>query len=152
MINSFFKNISFLGVGLSAGTALIFLFIKNWIWSVGILTGSLWFFLNSFFLYQLLEIGLGAKSKHKERILIFSILKFPVLYLIGFFILKSRFFPIYSLLLGLTLYFIALGIVWMRFNLGPASHLAIPSEPFDPAQVQLRESTPAGLTGRDQTL
>ena len=80
---------------------------------MGLLTGGLWFFLNSFFLYQLLEIGLGNKSKHKERILIFSILKFPVLYLIGFFILKSRFFPIYSLLLGLTLYFTAFGIVWM---------------------------------------
>ncbi len=84
---------------------------------MGILTGSLWVFLNSFFLYQLLEIGLNQKPKKKEKILVFSILKFPVLYITGFFILKARFFPVYSLLAGLTLYFVALGIVWMRYNM-----------------------------------
>ena len=120
MINSFFKNISFLGITLSAMTALFFLFIKNWIWSVGLLTGSLWVFVNSFFLYQLLEIGLQPNPKHKEKILIFTVLKFPVLYLTGFFILSSRLFPVYSLLLGLTLYFAALGIVWTRFSVGGA--------------------------------
>lgn len=117
MIETFFKNISFLGVGLSIGAALIFLFIKNWMWSAGILTGSLWVFVNSFFLCQLLEIGLQLNPKHKEKILIFTVLKFPVLYVTGFFILKSRLFPIYSLLLGLTLYFLALGIVWGQFSL-----------------------------------
>ena len=84
---------------------------------MGILTGSLWVFSNSFFLYQLLEMGLHPKPNQKEKILIFSILKFPVLYVTGFFILKARFFPIYSLLLGLTLYFVGVGIVWIRYSL-----------------------------------
>ena len=121
MINSFFKNISFLGIALSGSAALLFLFLKDWVWSAGILTGSLWVFLNSFFLYQLLEMGLNQKSKKNEKILIFSILKFPVLYLAGFFILKSRYFPIYSLLTGVTLYFMALAVVWLRFNLNGGS-------------------------------
>ena len=115
--NSFFKSVSFLGIALSASAAFTFLFLRDWIWSVAILTGSLWVFLNSFFLYQLLEMGLHPKAHQKEKILIFSILKFPVLYVTGFFILKARFFPIYSLLLGLTFYFIGVGIVWMRYSL-----------------------------------
>lgn len=133
MYNSFFRNITFLGVGLSAALILAILFIKGWIWSAGILTGSVWVFLNSFFLYQLFEMGfhpaldtrnsnsfvkggVNSQPKNKEKILIFSVLKFPVLYLSGFFILRTRFFPVVSLLLGVTVYFVALGIAWMRFN------------------------------------
>lgn len=119
---------------------------------MGILTGSLWFFLNSFCLYQLLEIGLGDKSKHKESVLIFSILKFPVLYLIGFFILKSRFFPVESLLSGLTLYLLSFGIVWMRHALAAKTHQDSPEESFSPEKVDLRAPASAGLSGRDQTL
>lgn len=121
MMSSFFKNVSFLGIGLSSLTALSLLFFKGWIWSVGILTGSLWVFLNSFFLYQLLEMALHPQLKQKEKILIFSVLKFPVLYIAGFFILRAKFFPVYSLLLGLTIYFTALGIVWAKFNFGELS-------------------------------
>jgi hypothetical protein len=117
MYNTFFRNVSFVGISLSASTALAFLFLKDWLWSMGILTGSLWVFLNSFFLYQLLEMGIHPKAHQKQRILVFSILKFPVLYVIGFFILSARFFPVYALLLGLTLYFVGLGIVWMRYSL-----------------------------------
>ncbi len=118
MRSTFFKNTSVFSVALSAVFAVLFLFIKGWIWSIGILTGSLWFFLNSFFLFQLLEMGLHPNPKHKEKILIYTVLKFPVLYLAGFFILTSRAFPVYSLLLGLTLYLVALGIVWTRLNTG----------------------------------
>ena len=117
MYYSFFKSVSFLGLGLTAVFSLVLFFLKSWAWGSGTLVGSLWVFLNSFFLYQLLEIGLNAKPRQKERILVFSILKFPVLYIAGFFILKTRFFPVTSVLLGLTLYFVALGVVWIWFNL-----------------------------------
>ena len=120
MYNTFFKNVTFLGLGLSAGFVFVFIFIKGWGWSAGILTGSLWFFLNSFFLYQLFQMSLNPRHGHKDKILIFSILKFPVLYLVGFYILRTRFFPVVSLLLGLTIYFVALGITWARFNCGGA--------------------------------
>ena len=137
MLNIFFKNVSFLGVGLSATAAFFFLWFKGWIWSTGIMTGGLWVFANSFFLYQLLEIslnpaleslgkhssikgGVNPRPKQQNKILVFSVLKFPVLYLAGFFILSSDFFPVYSLLTGVTLYFTALGVVWIRFNLASA--------------------------------
>ena len=116
MYYSFFKNVSWLGLGLTAALSLILFFLKGWVWASGALVGSLWVFLNSFFLYQLLEIGLHPKPKQKQKILIFSVLKFPVLYIAGFFVLKTRFFPIAGVLLGSTLYFASLGIVWMWFN------------------------------------
>ena len=139
MYYSFFKGVSFLGLGLTAVFSVILFFLKGWSWASGVLVGSLWVFLNSFFLYQLLEMGLHPaldtrnsqsfvkggvhpKPKQNEKILIFSILKFPVLYIIGFFILRTRVFPVYSVLLGLTLYFVALGIMWVKFNARTTSH------------------------------
>ncbi len=125
MYYSFFKTVSILGLGLTAALSLILFFLKGWTWASGTLVGGLWVFLNSFFLYQLLEMGLHPKAKQKERILIFSVLKFPVLYITGFFILRTKVFPVYSLLLGLTLYFAALGIVWMRYNFRAVSKMIV---------------------------
>ena len=49
----------------------------------------------------------------KKAILIFSTLKFPVLYLAGFFILKSRFFSVPGILIGITVFLAAFGWAWM---------------------------------------
>lgn len=54
-----------------------------------------------------------AKEKLNEKILLLSVLKFPVLYLAGFFILKSRAFPILSIFTGLTLFFAAFLLTWI---------------------------------------
>ncbi|OIO38842.1 MAG: hypothetical protein COT00_02285 [Candidatus Omnitrophica bacterium CG07_land_8_20_14_0_80_50_8] len=121
MYYSFFKSVALLGVGSTAVISLAVLFLKGWAWSAGILVGGLWVFLNSCFLYQLLEISLHPKPGQNQKILLLSIVKFPVLYLVGFFILRTRVFPVTGVLLGLTLYFAALGIVWVRFNLGKVS-------------------------------
>ena len=119
MRNSFFKGVAIAGFILSAAAALVLFFLGHWPWALGVLVSAFWIFLNSFFLFQLLEMSFSpAKDKPKERVLILSILKFPVLYVAGFFILKSRFFPIYSILLGLTLFMLAFSLVWFRFNFG----------------------------------
>ncbi len=128
MYYSFFKSVSFLGLGLTVLFSLVLYFAKGWAWACGTLIGSLWVFLNSFFLYQLLDMGLHPKPKQNERILIFSIVKFPVLYVAGFFILRTRAFPVYSVLLGLTLYFAALAIVWIRFNLQTSQGKSVKNE------------------------
>jgi hypothetical protein len=117
MRNSFFKGVALGGFLLSGAAALVLFFFGQWPWSLGVLVSTAWIFLNIFFLFGLLEMGFNPpKDKRKERVLILSILKFPVLYVAGFFILKSRFFPIYSILLGLTLFMIAFTLVWFRFN------------------------------------
>lgn len=117
MRNSFFKGVAIAGFILSAAAALVLFLLGYWPWALGVLVSTFWIFLNSFFLFQLLEMSFSpAKAKGKDRILILSVLKFPVLYVAGFFILKSRFFPIYSILLGLTLFMLAFSIMWFRFN------------------------------------
>lgn len=63
-------------------------------------------------------MGIDAKAEHGKRILLYSLIKFPVLYVAGFFILKSRFFPLASILTGLTLFFAAFALTWLRVNWG----------------------------------
>ncbi len=117
MKDSFFKGIAIPGFIVAAFAALVLLGLGHGIWSWGVLVSTCWIFLNTFFLFQLVEMGLNPAPKHKDKILLISILKFPVLYVAGYFILKSRFFPIYSLLLGLTLFMLVFTGAWLRTNL-----------------------------------
>ena len=117
MSNHFFKSVAITGLTLALIVALGAIFMGQWKWAAGILAGACWIFINLFFLFQLLEIGMTARvPRKKDKILLISILKFPVLYIAGFFILKSRFFPTTSILLGLTLFMFALTVFWMRAN------------------------------------
>lgn len=115
--NSFFQKISVSAHLLSLVVSIGLLAMGHWPWSLGVMIATFWIFLNFFFLFRLMEIAMNPKGKAKDKILLFSILKFPVLYAAGFFILNARFFPVYSLLLGLTLFMIAFTLEWFRANL-----------------------------------
>lgn len=114
MASVFFNTLSLIGFLLSVLVSASLSFAGRWPAALGVLVGALWIFLNSFFLFQLLEMSIHRKARQKDRILLFSVFKFPVLYVAGYFILKSRFFPIYSLLVGLTLFLAAFGLAWIR--------------------------------------
>jgi hypothetical protein len=114
---SFFKKVSMIGLVLSAVASVVLGVLLSWRWSCGVLVGYFWVFLNSFFLFQLLGMSFTPGAKRKDRILILSILKFPVLYVAGFFILQSRVFPVLSILAGLTLFFLAFFAAWIGLNL-----------------------------------
>ena len=62
-------------------------------------------------------MSLIPQSKPKNKIFAISMVKFPVLYLAGFFILKSRFFPIESILAGLSIFLAVFLVFWIRLNL-----------------------------------
>lgn len=87
-----------------------------WGWMAGITTGAVWMFLNIFFLARLLEMSLGIRPQEKNKVLLLAIIKFPVLYLSGFYLLSSKLFPLYSLLAGLTLTLITFGITRFRLH------------------------------------
>lgn len=70
-------------------------------WAAGFIVGSAWSLVNFLVTLSLLKIGILEKSKSK--LLLILLVKFPVLYLIGFLILILRFFPASSLLTGLAL-------------------------------------------------
>jgi len=75
---------------------------------VGMLTGAAWSLINFLLIVRILKIAILEKSKIKLSTLL--LIKFPVLYLLGFLILISRFFPVSSLLLGAILILLVLGV------------------------------------------
>ena len=83
-------------------------------WAIGLIVGAVWSMANIIFTINILKISVLKKEPAKLSALI--LLKFPVLYLIGFLILNSRAFPVESLLTGLTVVIITLGIfkLWPR--------------------------------------
>ena len=114
--NPFFKRLSIFGWVLCGLGSLGFLLVGHWKSSLGVMTGFFWIFLNTFFLFQLVQLSVAPQAKSKDKIFALSVLKFPVLYLIGFFILKSRFFPVHSILAGLSIFLTVFLIAWVRFN------------------------------------
>ena len=82
-------------------------------WAGGVLTAACWMFLNVYFLFRLLSVGMRIEvKKNPNHILVLSVLKFPVIYLAGYFILKTRYFPMESILAGLTAFMAGLIISW----------------------------------------
>ncbi len=114
---SFFKRVSTVGLVASFLAAGALGLLASWLWACGILIGYFWIFLNSYFLFQLLEMSFTPGPKRKNRVLLLSVIKFPVLYIAGFFILTTRVFPVAAVLLGLTLFLLAFFLVWIKLNL-----------------------------------
>ena len=83
-------------------------------WALGFVIGAAWSMANVIFTINILKISVLKKEPAKLSALI--LLKFPVLYLIGFLILNSKTFPVESLLTGLTVVIITVGIfkLWPR--------------------------------------
>ncbi|HTL70647.1 MAG TPA: hypothetical protein VL404_05090 [Candidatus Eisenbacteria bacterium] len=114
MPQSFCRNFAVLGLALCVCAAAAASSFGRWPWALAVLVGGSWLFLNLFMLVSLMEMTLDPKGRKKDRVLIYSILKFPVLYVAGFFVLKSRFFPVGGVLTGLTLVLAAFVASWMR--------------------------------------
>ena len=88
---------------------------------LGTLVSAGWMLVNSFFLMRLVKMAAVSKNpdatKQKNRIFALSLVKFPLLYVVGYFILKGHYFPVVSILTGLTASLIVLAGVWMNMNL-----------------------------------
>ena len=89
--------------------AAIFLLRKEVAWASGFMIGVIWCVLNFTLTVGLFEMALLQKDP--KRVGLSLIIKFPVLYLIGFFILISKLFPIMSIMAGIGLALLAIGVV-----------------------------------------
>lgn len=116
MYQEFFKNVSKIAFLVSAYAAMVFIFLRQWLWVYGIFVGFFWNFLNVFFLFKLIELVMKHDQKNKSLITRFALIKFPILYLGGYFILKSQTFPIGSILLGLSVFMLVLTGHWLHLN------------------------------------
>lgn len=74
----------------------------------GILAGCGWSCLNLYFLTNLIKEALGAQKPKKTKIALIILVKFPLLYLLGYFLLRTDYFPVLSLLSGFTLIFVVI--------------------------------------------
>ncbi|MCX5678162.1 MAG: hypothetical protein NTY76_03530 [Candidatus Omnitrophica bacterium] len=98
--------------GAAAGAMLLF---RNEIdWAAGLMAGILWCVINYSLTVSLFEMAL--LQKEPKRITRALIIKFPVLYIGGFFILKYKLFPVMSLLTGIGLTLLIIGImnIWPK--------------------------------------
>ena len=117
MSNIFLKTAVKIGFSLVLAAAGAAVFFGRVPWALGVLTAACWMFLNVYFLFRLLAIGFGIEAQKRQgRLLVLSVLKFPVIYLTGYFILKTRYFPLGSIVTGLTLFMIGLIVSWFMFG------------------------------------
>jgi len=77
----------------------VFGFLRLWRELFAFIVGNSWSILNFLLLASLLKIALQKAPKAKLFLLL--LVKFPLLYLVGFFIVVTKFFPVWSLFLGL---------------------------------------------------
>ncbi|MFA4989645.1 MAG: hypothetical protein WC576_02615 [Candidatus Omnitrophota bacterium] len=89
--------------------ALICAALRKFSFGAGLLVSASWSMANFLFTLNLLEIALLRKPK--GRFLLLLLIKFPVLYLLGFLILVFKVFPALSLLLGLSSILLVLGVL-----------------------------------------
>jgi hypothetical protein len=109
-----------------AVTALLVAVYHDTGFALGLLVGCLWGIGNFYALGLLLRAVVTPKEVNRNRAFIFIAIKFPVLYVGGFFILRSEWFSPISLLVGFSLLFAVVllkagGRAIMRLNDRPTS-------------------------------
>ena len=101
--------------------AAVFVCLGKWRFAAGIVVGAAWSGVNVLVTIGLLKMA--VLKKENSQLPAFLLLKFPLLYLTGFLILYFKFFPVASVLVGLTAVLPVLGIV----NLWPKRTPPAPS-------------------------
>ena len=78
-------------------------------WMLAFLTGAAWSAVNFLLIFAILRISILEQPKTKLGAIL--LIKFPVLYLAGFFILSSGLFPISGIMAGLTSVLLLVGAI-----------------------------------------
>ena len=79
------------------------------LWTAGLTIAAIWSVVNFSLVIKILKIAILREPKtNLQRILM---IKFPVLYLAGFWILNSRIFPTASIITGMGLALVLIGVV-----------------------------------------
>ncbi len=113
--------------------ALGFLFVTvyyDFKFGAGILVGTIWGCLNLYFLTNLItELFSPEKEVRKGKVVLIVLVKFPLLYLIGYVLLMIKYFPAISLVSGFTLIFLVMFLKAMGrwlLSLGPSKKAEMP--------------------------
>ncbi len=79
------------------------------LWAAGLTMAAIWSVVNFSLVIKILKIAVLREPKTDLRLIL--MIKFPVLYLAGFWILNSRIFPTASILTGMGLALVLIGVV-----------------------------------------
>ena len=113
-MKNFLKKFALVSAGLLLATTATGIYFKGLDWTTGLVVGFAWMFVNLFFLQLLLETAFFTKDEKKsKKIATILFFKFPVLYLIGFYILYTRTFSSLSVLLGVSTEMAAFVFAWI---------------------------------------
>ena len=85
--------------------ALCLSYYFDWKMGLGFLTGAAWSLVNLIFLKSLIKEVVSPNEARKTIAAVLALLKFPLLYVAGYFVVASEFFTVYSLLAGFSLLF-----------------------------------------------
>lgn len=88
---------------------LVFVILHRFSFAFGLLVGASWSTVNLVLTIKLIEIAILQRDK--QKLLLLLLIKFPVLYLLGFLILIYKIFPISSLFLGVFSILLVLGVL-----------------------------------------
>lgn len=86
-------------------------FYFDWNYSLGIFIGLLFSCANFWLTMGVVRHSITVEDSKRKAIIIFTMVKFPVLYTIGYLILRTDIVPVSSLLVGFTLLF---GIILLK--------------------------------------
>ena len=89
-------------------SVLLFLFVavyRNFPFGLGLFLGTAWGCLNLFFITQTIVEAFSLKKPNKGKLMLILLVKFPLLYSAGYLLLRLKYFPVESLLIGFTLIF-----------------------------------------------
>lgn len=90
-------------------SALTFLFVavyRSFAFGLGIFLGTAWGCVNLFFITETVKEAFSLKKPNKGKVLLILLVKFPLLYTAGYFLLRLKYFRAESLLIGFTLIFL----------------------------------------------
>jgi CDP-diglyceride synthetase len=90
-------------------SAFALIMSQQLIWAEGFLVAVLWSILNFWLSSEVLKIAIFKENK--QKLFLMLLVKFPLLYLLGFFVLISRLFEVSSLLTGLPLVWVVMGVI-----------------------------------------
>jgi hypothetical protein len=128
-------------------SALAFLFVavyRNFPFGLGLFLGTAWGCLNLFFITQLVVEAFSLKKPSKVKLSLILLVKFPLLYFAGYILLRLKYFPVESLLIGFTLIFLitflkALGqVVLFYFSREEKKISPLNTEKVNPTNKSLR--------------
>lgn len=113
MSSRFLQNLVVVTLATALFTVAVFACRGAWLFAFGTLAGVCWAFLNAAVLVQIIRMAATVKQVDR-KLAVLLVVKFPVIYLTGFFILRTNFFPVTSLVTGLTIVFAAFAFSWFK--------------------------------------